>query len=124
MKLASQGARAIALLLLPLATAIEIDCSMSETTRCDCMYAPGQILMGTDCRVCRIDKQLMCVLWYSSGNRYGPLCEPQKCPEGSSWEDGLKTPGGCYCDWQVKEHDRMPCPTPVCELNNYEYHRH
>lgn len=97
------------------AVALEVDCSMSDSTRCDCIYSdsPRGSLMGTDCRVCRIDKQLMCVLWGSAGDRYGPLCEKPECPKGFSWRDQKGTPQGCHCDWQPKEHERMPCTRPV-----------
>lgn len=72
-------------------------------------------MSGEDCRVCRIDGSLYCVLWGSAGNMFGPLCDNQTCPPGYSWLDGKNTPERCYCDWQVKQHDRKPCPTTVRE---------
>ncbi|KAF1996892.1 hypothetical protein P154DRAFT_579525 [Amniculicola lignicola CBS 123094] len=101
------------LLLTPSITAIENDCSMADTTPCDCTFTtpptdlnyPNRtfILPGTDCRVCRVVGQLNCVLWGSSGTRYGPLCE-----------DSTNTfPAKCISNWKPKVHDRLPCPVPA-----------
>ncbi|PSN72766.1 hypothetical protein BS50DRAFT_168196 [Corynespora cassiicola Philippines] len=113
-------------IIAPFSYSIKVDCSMSETTRCDCIYSPDPpwTMAGTDCRVCRVEGQLMCVLWGSPGTRYGPLCEEQECPNGSSWEDGNNTPGNCHCDWQPKEHERIPCPTPAgdCKCSHVIHH--
>ncbi|KAF2264519.1 hypothetical protein CC78DRAFT_616681 [Lojkania enalia] len=102
---------ALLTMVLQLAVAIENDCSMSDSTRCDCIFndGPDGTLRGTDCRVCRVGKEmnLYCVLWGSYGQMYGPLCEDNKCV------DGKGTPEGCFCDWQPKEHERVPCPTPA-----------
>lgn len=69
-------------------------------------------LPGTDCRVCRINGDLICHLW-GGPSLYGPLCESKTCPQGKSWLDGPQGCEGCYCDWGIKQHERMPCPTPV-----------
>ncbi|KAF2018944.1 hypothetical protein BU24DRAFT_489000 [Aaosphaeria arxii CBS 175.79] len=102
-------------MLLPLVTARDIDCSMSDSTRCDCIYQNGadNTMGGTDCRVCKVDGNFYCVLWGSPGWMYGPLCDATQCPPGTTWLDGKISPGNCYCDWNVKPHDRYPCPTPA-----------
>ncbi|KAF2680086.1 hypothetical protein K458DRAFT_393359 [Lentithecium fluviatile CBS 122367] len=115
------------LAILSTASAVQIDCTMSDTTRCACTHAPTAktptTLPGTDCRVCTFDLIPLCVLWGSSGTRYGPLCEPSTCAPGKTWLDGKDEGRGCYCDWAPKQLDRELCPTPAgdCKCTHLIY---
>ncbi|ORY15543.1 hypothetical protein BCR34DRAFT_558554 [Clohesyomyces aquaticus] len=107
MKLSTLNLIFVHLSLLHSTLAIQVDCSMADTTPCDCIHPtnPNLNLPGTDCRVCRVVGELNCVLWGTNGMRYGPLCEDPTCPPyGTSTK--------CACDWKPKFHERLPCTSP------------